>query len=499
MRDKKLLALLAGLLLLTSCASNPAKSYTTIQDFNSQILKWSSCEEDFECAKLLVPIDYANLEVGSFKIALVRYKAQDERKRIGSLVLNPGGPGGSGVDYALNAPYLFDAEILDSYDIVGFDPRGVGQSAPIRCLTDAETDENYASDSKPDNPEEFAALIQSSKDFAAACKERNENLAHFSSAEVARDMDVLRAALGDEKLNYVGKSYGTYLGTLYAQFFPNRVGRMILDGAINPNIPVLEQDISQAEGFEKALSAFLLNCATLPDCPLPKDETQAREVLTKIIDSAAINPLPMNNSSSRVATESLIILGTASALYEDTLGWKQLRKAIAQALEGSGDLFVGLADLYADRGPDGSYISNQLDSGVVINCLDWPDLRTDEQMQIDAELFKERSPFFGPYLAYSGMTCKFLPQPKTDSLTRETNKIKSISTTPIIIVGTLRDPATPYKSAVGLQKIFKSSVLVSLDADGHTGEGRGSQCVDRATNKYLLTGFIPQENLSCTL
>lgn len=488
-----------GLFFTSGCASNPAASFSSIQDFNSQVLKWSSCEEDFECAHLLVPIDYTNFEIGSFKIALLRYKAQDKQKRIGSLVLNPGGPGGSGIDYALSAPYLFDAEILDSYDIVGFDPRGVGKSAAIRCLNDAETDENYAEDSKPDNEEEFVAQMQSAKDFAAKCTERNKFLTHFSSAETARDMDILRAALGDKKLNYVGKSYGTYLGTLYAQFFPDKVGRMILDGAIDPNVPVLEQNISQAVGFETALSAFLKNCATLPDCPLPKDEIQARDALTSLFEKAAVNPLPMKNSDKRVATESLIVLGTASALYEDTYGWKQLRKAIAQAKEGSGDLFIGLADMYADRGPDGRYISNQLDSGAVIDCLDWHDMRSDEELQADAALFKERAPLFGPYLAYTGMTCKYMPQPKPDSLTRKTNKIKSIVTTPIIVVGTLRDPATPYQWAVGLQKIFKNSVLITLDADGHTGEGRGSKCVDQATNKYLLTGIAPQENLSCTL
>jgi len=499
LRNKKLSILLAGLFLLTSCSSNPAASYTTIQDFNNQVLKWSSCEEDFECAKLLVPIDYTDFKTGTFKISVVKYLAQDKRKRIGSLVLNPGGPGGSGVDYALSAPFLFDPEILDSYDIVGFDPRGVGESAPIRCLNDEQTDENYASDSKPDNAEELALQIQSSKDFADACKEKVKNLSHYSSAETARDMDILRAALGDKKLNYVGKSYGTYLGTLYAQFFPERVGRMILDGAIDPNVPVLEQDIAQAVGFEKALSSFLQNCATLADCPLPKDETEARAELKTIIEKAAVDPLPMKNSNKRVATESLIVLGMASALYEDSFGWKQLRKAIAQAKEGVGELFIGLADMYADRGPDGKYISNQLDSGIVIDCLDWHDLRSEEEMQADAALFAERAPLLGPYLAYSGMTCKYLPLPKKDALTRETNMIKSIDTTPIIIVGTLRDPATPYQWSVGLHKVFKNSVLVSLDADGHTGEGRGSKCVDHATNKYLLTGITPQENISCTL
>ena len=497
--SRKVVAVLAALTLFTvsACASNPAAGFTTVEDFQNQKLNWNTCEEDFQCAELLVPVDYTDFKVGTLKIALMKYPAQAPKKRIGSLVINPGGPGGSGVDYARSAPYLFDPEVLDSYDIVGFDPRGVGKSAPIRCYTDAETDASYAADSKPDNAEELAAALEDAKLFAQKCEEKNKFLTHFSSAETARDMDVLRAALGDKKLNFVGKSYGTYIGTLYAQLFPEKVGRMLLDGAIDPNIPVVEQDITQAVGFETALTAFLKDCAKQKDCPLSADLDTARSELVALFNKAATEPLKMKdseNSDGRLATESILVLGTASALYENTLGWKELRKAIAQAKEGFGNGFIGLADMYGDRGPDGKYLSNQLDSGAVIDCLDWRTSRTPEELQADAALFKERAPVLGPYLAYTGLACGFI-----NPAGSAPKKISALDTAPIIIVGTLRDPATPYEWAVGLHKIFTNSVLITLDADGHTGEGRGSSCVDKAVAIYFLRGKTPDTNISCTL
>ena len=208
----KVIALaITATLLISGCASEFAieEPLSDLATYENQQLDWSTCYDDFECADLLVPIDYADLEVGSFKIALLRYKAQDQINRIGSLIVNPGGPGGSGVDYAYNAEYIFDPDVLDRFDIVGFDPRGVNRSAPIKCLTDEETDAAYAADAKPDNDIELAAAIADAKEFIDKCESANKYLNHYTTAEAARDMDILRAALGDEKLNYLGKSYGT--------------------------------------------------------------------------------------------------------------------------------------------------------------------------------------------------------------------------------------------------------------------------------------------------
>jgi len=491
-------------LVLSGCASKVAieKPLSNLAAYENQKLSWSTCYETFECTDLLVPVDYADLKVGTFKIAVLRYKAQDQKNRIGSLIVNPGGPGGSGVDYAYNAEYVFDPDILDKYDIVGFDPRGVDRSAPIKCLDNKETDASYASDAKPDTEAELQKALADSKDFIDKCQSANPYLNHYSTAEAARDMDILRAALGDKKINYFGKSYGTYLGTLYAQFFPDKVGRMVLDGALDPNISILEQNISQAVGFDEALNAFLADCAKQDDCPLPANKQEATAAIIALFSTAATNPLPRKTkveNDNRVATESLIVLGTASALYDDVDGWPKLRTAFQEGQRGYGDTFLDLADQYTGRSSDGSYMSNELDSGAVIDCLDWPDTRNVEKTKADAQRFTDRAPVFGPYLAYTNIACKFLTPAPKDKLTRTTNKITSIKTAPIIVIGTTRDPATPYDWAVGLNKIFTSSKLISLDADGHTGQGRGSACVDNAVDIYLLQGKSPKKNLSCQL
>jgi pimeloyl-ACP methyl ester carboxylesterase len=501
---KEIALALSLALLISGCASNTSvkEPLSGLAEYENQKLDWENCYDDFECTDLLVPINYADLSVGTFELSVLRYKAQDPKNRIGSLIVNPGGPGGSGVDYAYNAEYIFDPDVLDRFDIVGFDPRGVDRSAPINCFNDAETDASYAADAKPDNEDELTAAMADAKDFIDKCQSSNEYLTHYSTAESARDMDILRAALGDNKLNYLGKSYGTYLGTLYAQFFPDKVGRMVLDGAVDPNISILEQNISQAKGFDDALSAFITNCAKEDDCPLSNEKVEATEQIISIFTSAATNPLPRKTkvkNDDRAATESLIVLGSASALYDDIDGWPKLRTAIAEGLRGYGDTYLELADQYTDRGSNGKYTSNTLDAGAIIDCLDWPDPRTIDQIKTDAKRFTDAAPIFGPYLAYTNIACKYLTAPTKDKFTRSTNKITSIKTAPIIVIGTTGDPATPYEWAVGLNKIFTSSKLITLNADGHTGQGRGSGCVDNAVDAYLLEGKSPKSNISCDL
>ena len=489
-------------LLISGCASTSTvkEPLSDLAEYENQKLDWATCYEYFDCTDLLVPINYADLNVGTFEISVLRYKAQDQKNRIGSLIVNPGGPGGSGVDYAYNAEYIFDPDVVDRFDIVGFDPRGVDRSAPIKCFNDEETDVSYAADAKPDNEAELTAAMADAKDFIDKCQSSNEYLTHYSTAESARDMDILREALGDKKLNYLGKSYGTYLGTLYAQFFPDKVGRMVLDGAMDPNISIRDQNISQAKGFDDALGAFITACSKEDDCPLSTDKEEATAQIISIFTSAATNPLPRKSKGDdRTATESLIVLGTASALYDDIDGWPKLRTAIAEGLRGYGDTFLELSDQYTERGSDGKYTSNSLDAGVIIDCLDWPDSRTIDQIKNDAQSFTDVAPIFGPYLAYSSITCKYFTAPAKDKFTHSTNKITSIDTAPILVIGTTGDPATPYEWAVGLNKIFTSSKLITLKADGHTGQGRGSGCVDDAVDAYLLEGKSPEKNLNCRL
>ena len=503
MRARTTAFLLTLTVIFTGCSSTKVpfieKTFSALAEYEQQKLDWSDCYDYFECSELRVPIDYDDLSVGTFRISVLRAVAKDQDNRLGSIVVNPGGPGGSGVDYAYNADYIFSPDITDVYDIVGFDPRGVALSEPISCFTPEELDKNFAADSKPDNEEEITATLEESEAFAKKCAENTEHLEHFTTAETARDMDILRAALGEKKLNYVGKSYGTYLGTLYANIFPNKVGRFVLDGAVDPNIPMKEQNLAQAIGFDKALTAFVNDCATQSDCPFTGTPAQAQATIIATLQAAATTPLPQKNpedGDDRLITESIIVIGMASSLYDDVDGWPKLRQAFTESAQNYGDTFLQLADEYTGRNPDGTFRSNDFDSGAVIDCLDWKDRRTVDQYKADVQEFTTKAPVFGPYIAFSGVHCRYFPQPSTQ---RAPDSLTTIKTTPIIVIGTIRDPATPYTWSVSLAKIFTGSRLISLNADGHTGHGRGSACVDDAVDAYLLKGTLPSANLSCDL
>ena len=482
---------LSALLILTGCAATEVKQLASLKQYQSQKLKWHDCYENYQCSNLLVPIDYKDLAIGSFSLSLLRYQAFDQDRRIGSLVVNPGGPGSSGLDYAYNAEYIVSPEILERFDIVGFDPRGVGESSPIECLTDSETDASFAADPKPDDATEFALFISDARDYFAKCAKKTANISHYGTLDSARDLDILRSALGDKKLNFLGKSYGTYLGTLYAKLFPDQVGRFVLDGAVDPNSSNREAVLGQAIGFDIALNAFITDCLKRTACALTGDLTGARSQIIKLLADTAITPL--KSKSKREVTEGLVVIGIASSLYDSASGWPVLRDAFKEASLGSGDSFLTLADQYSGRQKNGHYLSNENDALQVIDCLDNPDSETISEVKNGVAEFTQKAPIFGPYLAYAGLLCRYFPNLSSV----EKIKISKLKTDPILIVGTTRDPATPYKWAKALTEIFEGSTLITLDGDGHTGHGRGSTCVDSAVDRYLLTGVTPKSPLYC--
>ena len=486
-----------GALVLTlinfSRESSSIKAPMALSEYYNQELAWEDCYEDFQCSMLDVPINYSDLTVGTFEISVLRYLAADQKNRIGSLIINPGGPGSSGVNYAYNAEYIFSPDITDRYDIVGFDPRGVAESAPISCLSDREIDANYAADGKPDNATELAETIKETKKYAEKCLDQNEYLTSYGTANAARDMDVLREALGDTKLNYMGKSYGTFMGALYAQLFPDKIGRVVLDGAVDPTISPYEQVLTQAESFDNALTDFLQECSKNKNCSLPTDVDEARTSIISLLASVAKKPIPLQNSSKdkRELTETLLTLGIAAAFYDSEEGWPKLRTAFRDIKSGYGDEFIKLADQYSGRLKDGTYRSNEFDSGAIIDCLDFSDTRTVAEITNDAKKISQLAPIFGPYLGYSGLTCQYLPKSKPVTITSITTNA------PIMIIGTTRDPATPYQWAIALQKIITNSQLLTLVGDGHTGHNRGSACIDNAVDNFYLKGVLPPKNKRC--
>jgi pimeloyl-ACP methyl ester carboxylesterase len=275
----------------------------------------------------------------------------------------------------------------------------------------------------------------------------------------------------------MGKSYGTFLGTLYAQFFPDKVGRMVLDGAVDPSISNFQQGLSQAVGFDKAFAAFVTDCGKRSDCPSPKDKTAAIDEMKKILSQLAEKP-------NKRLSESLALLGTAAALYDSATGWPKLRAAIKAVKQGKAGKFLELADNYTGRTKDG-YANNEFDSGAIIDCLDFADNRSVEEMKVDAQAFAEQAPLFGPYLAYGGLVCQYFETPEA------TEVLPTKTANSIVIIGTTGDPATPYEWAKGLHKILTNSVLISLTGDGHTGQGRGNKCVDGQVDDFYLENKTP--------
>lgn len=463
-----------------------------LESFYTQDLAWSSCEDSFECATLTVPIDYAEPGGGTIDLALLRAGATGQAE--GSLVVNPGGPGGSGVDYAKMSGMVIDAEVREVYDVVGFDPRGVGRSAPITCFTDPQMDTFLGSDPSPDDPQEEQATEELLQDFATACGEGAPDLVgHVSTVEAARDMDVLRAALGEEELVYLGASYGTYLGATYATLFPANVGRLVLDGAIDPTLSGLEMGLGQAGGFERATRAYVEDCVAGESCPLGGDVDAAMARIPAFLDELDSDPLPVTGDAAGELTEGWGLYGIIVAMY-DQAAWPILSQAFEQAFDGNGTLLMYLANVYASRSSDGSYDGNGMQAIYAVNCLDRPAGEGAEDLDSDAVLrqFEEVSPTFGRYLAGDG-ACEHWPVEASETI----EDYSAAGAAPIVVIGTTRDPATPYEWAQSLAQTLDSGVLVTFDGDGHTAYGRSNDCVDDAVNAYLVDGTVPEDGLRC--
>jgi pimeloyl-ACP methyl ester carboxylesterase len=460
--------------------------------YYTQAAAWSDCGDGFQCATLTVPIDYAHPDAGNLALRVIRLPATDPAHRIGSLLINPGGPGASGIQYARSARQAFSADVRRVYDIVGFDPRGVGTSTPVKCLSDKDLDALIAYDGSPDDPSEEQGLVDISRHFADGCEAKSSKiLGHIGSVDAARDMDVIRAVVGDAKLHYFGASYGTFLGATYAEEFPAKVGRLVLDGALDPTLTPSQISEGQLGGFERALSAFLSDCVKRSDCPVGPTVADARQQIARLVADSDAHPLP--SSSGRPVTQSLVVLGLLYPLYDKANGWPALRTALAQAAGGDGSTLLLIADAYSDRNADGTYSSNQDEASYAVNCLDRPDHSTVQSLRADAARFEQTSPIFGAYFAWSDVPCTVWPVPPTD----QPHEIHAKGAAPILVVGTTRDPATPYQWAQRLASMLASGRLLTRVGDGHTAYQRGSACIDSAVDTYLIHGTLPKAGTVC--
>ncbi len=454
------------------------------------VLHWHSCDSGFQCATLTTPLDDAHPDKGTVDIAVARHQASGPGSRLGSLVINPGGPGASAVDFMERDVTGIPSEIRARFDLVAFDPRGVGRSAPVRCGTTAELDADYGVDPDPDTSAELTAFESANASFAKGCQRRSGRVLPFVSTQLAADdLDRVRAAIGDAKLTYLGYSYGTAIGAAYLDRYPTRVRAMVLDGALDPALTWDQVLSGQAAGFEQAFAAFLADCQA-NDCAFRKavqgDLGKAFDALAEKVDR---NPLPVGNGRALGAAE--FAYGVGEGLYSRSTGWPDIAAGLARAEQGDGSVLMAMSDSYVERDQHG--YTNTVEANVAVNCLDRPWPSDPGAYTALAKKIRASAPRFGPGIVLSGMTCAFWPVPAQG----RPHRVSGTGAPPVLVIGGTRDPATPYAWAQQLVGELSSGVLLTHQGDGHTVyRSGGPGCITDPVDRYLLTLAAPSA-LTC--
>ncbi|MCX6464370.1 MAG: alpha/beta hydrolase [Pseudonocardiales bacterium] len=479
-----------------------------LESFYAQELSWGPCgpfaatpddaeafaDPALDCTAVTVPLDYAEPDGETARIAVLRQRATGDR--IGSLLLNPGGPGASGTGFAAAlGSGLAESPITQRFDLIGFDPRGIGASEPvIDCETDAEREEERADIDADASPEGVALLEEDSREFVDRCVERNgtDLLANVGTRDVVRDLDVMRAALGDEALTYAGFSYGTFIGAKYAEAFPDRVRALVLDGAVDPAQDPVEASVAQSAGFQLAFDAFAADCVRQPGCALGTDPAAASTVFQSLVRPLYDTPLPAGAGRELGYNDALT--GTIQALYSEQL-WEVLRVGLDELTQGSGELLMLLADSYEGRAEDGSY-SNDLEAFPVISCVD--DRRiTDPAVYLEIDRrAREVAPFRddgrGPSAARP--PCAFWPVPPTTEPALP--DVEGLD--PVLVISVTGDPATPYEAGLRLAEQLGARLLTA-EGNQHTVALSGVTCVDDLVAAYLIDLELPDDEARCTI
>jgi pimeloyl-ACP methyl ester carboxylesterase len=448
--------------------------------YEKQQLDWKSCGSGISCSTVLVPLDYAQPDGTAITLMVAKRPATGTR-RLGSLFINPGGPGGSGVWYV----GYFNAAGLENYDIVGWDPRGVGHSTPVTCYGEDDLDHYFSMDSSPDDPQELQARIEEQAEFGKSCLDKSGPLLeHVSTMETVRDLDLLRHLVGDTKINYFGSSYGTKIGSLYAELFPQRVGRMVLDGAVNINS---KSRVSQVQGFERAVQHFASWCAE-EACRLGSERDDVLALIKEFL--TGLDRQPLEVSGGRMLSQQQGVEAVFYAMYGGTSSWPTLRDALSAAIfDKDGSDLLKLADASDRRDRDGRY--GQLNYAFpAIRCLDSQDDSVRKAQQRLAEESRS-APVLGR-LNGPDLSCPLWPvksapkQPVVDAA----------GAPPILIIGTTGDPATPYEYAQAMDRALRSGVLVTFQGDGHLAYGQ-SGCVRQLVVAYLARDLVPRDGTRC--
>lgn len=499
------LATLTSATILTSSVlyapQAQAQEPPELAPYYQQQLQWGPCpgqgsttgpDSRIQCARLTVPRDYANPQAGDISLLVNRYPP---RSGTGTeaLVINPGGPGAPGTALTWYVARVLAPAVNQQQAIVGFDPRGTGDSQPVDCLTGRQLTTWLLTDPTPDTPAEERRLMRLAAQIGAGCQRSSAAMAPFLGTEqTVRDMDVLRAALNQERLNYLGFSYGTYLGTRYAEEFPDRVGRMVLDGAIDPRLDAMGWTKGQSDGFQLALTRFAEDCARQAQCPFNGDARSVVKGINRLL--VDLDARPMRTSGKEPLVQAQALNAIFTSLYS-TRSWPTLRSALGRAVRGDGTALQNVANQAADRIGPNNYSSNQQEAFLAIACWDAPAAPGRAELAKAARTWARQAiaPELARSMAWGVAPCTgwYGHQPV------EPGPARTTTTSPILILGTRFDPATPYAWATALREQLPTSRLITWEGDGHTAFGSGSRCVDDLVQKFLITGTQLDQDLTC--
>ena len=493
----RLFAIAATLALTISGCGNSSSSSNTAEnplntttDFIVNPIEWKPCDgsanTEVECGNIEVPFDYADPDQGSFVLFVKKHNAASPADRIGSMMVNPGGPGFGGSSLADDAQYYFSQDLIDHFDIIAWDPRGTGESTPSVDCVDT-FDEYFALDSPPETSEEKQALIDASQAFNDQCVENSGTILPYISTQAsAQDINSLRLALGEEKVSYFGFSYGSELGTTWATMFPETVRAIVVDGAVDPNASSIEEGMNQAKGFEGQLSTFLKQCSAKTTCEFHNGGS-AEAAFDKLVLDIDAEPLEVSKERTPV-TQGVLFTAVAQAMYSDYY-WPQLSEALSAAQKGDGSGILQLYDDYYQRKGDGTY-GNELEAFLAISCLDDPGASSVEDVDSHIEDFITAAPRLGGNFAY-GYSCALWPVKQAAKVT-----ITGKGAGPIVVVGTTGDAATPLDSTRKMAQSLEKGILIVVDANQHTGYG-ANNCVVKAVDDYLIELTIPTNETTC--
>ncbi len=456
--------------------------------FEPQPIEWTQFNDAVDVGTLAVPIDYNDPNGATFQLHLARYNALDPENKVGTLLVNPGGPGFGGSVLALRAAEIYDRTLRERFDIVGWDPRGTGETTPaIDCVDDYDT--YFAGDDTPQNDAERTQIVDTDKGFAEGCETRSGDIMqHVGTNDSARDMDVIRRAVGEDKISYFGFSYGSELGAAWATLFPDTVRAMVIDGAADPDADPVQSNLEQLRGFEGALDTFLAQCSDDEGCAFNNcgDAASAFDTLMAQLDTTPIPSAPERPPLNR----NMATVAVVQAMYRESY-WPALAQSLAAAQGGDGAGLLQFFDMYYQRSQDGTW-GNELEAFRVIDCMDQPLRQTVAEVDAETPAFHDAAPRLVPADSAGGYVCGFLPPPENPKV-----DVSAAGAGPVVVIGTTGDPTTPFDSTRSLADQLEDGRLVSVTANQHTGYGV-NQCVIDVVNKYLVDLEPPDDETNCS-